>query len=78
MHFIDGYVLLVTDKGTIRITSYDAPDLTIGERDVLGFSKDYPSLKDGIHFCLFNNLWSTNFTLWWEGSVSYRFRVEIL
>jgi len=37
-----------------------------------------PDLKQGVHFCLFNNLWGTNFTMWWGGSITYRFTVEKL
>lgn len=76
MHGIDGYVDIITDKGTIRITSLDAPIFTVGERNGIGYSRECPDLSDGVHFCLFNNLWSTNFNLWWEGSIRYRFHIE--
>jgi hypothetical protein len=78
MHGIDRYVDLVTEKGTIRITSLDAPLVVIGERNALNYSLDLPDLKKGIHFCLFNNLWNTNFCFWWEGSLSYRFKIEMI
>ena len=32
----------------------------------------------GIHFNLENNLWNTNFSMWWEGSVTYHFTIELL
>jgi hypothetical protein len=76
MHGIDRYVEIVTTKGTIRITSLDAPLVVIGERNALNYSTSLPDLNKGIHFCLFNNLWGTNFAMWWEGSLSYRFRIE--
>lgn len=76
MHFIDSYVDILTDNGTIRISSLDAPILTIGERNGIGFKKEMPDLSEGIHFCLYNNLWSTNFNLWWEGSIKYRFHIQ--
>ncbi|KAA6300450.1 MAG: hypothetical protein EZS26_003405 [Candidatus Ordinivivax streblomastigis] len=78
MHGIDKYVDIVTDKGTLRITGFDAPVVAIGERSVLNYSTSLPDLKEGIHFCLFNNVWGTNFTMWWEGSISYRFKIEII
>jgi hypothetical protein len=77
MHGIDNYVDVVTSKGTIRITSLDAPLVVIGERNALNYSTSLPDLSKGIHFCLFNNLWGTNFTMWWEGSISYRFKIEM-
>jgi hypothetical protein len=76
MHGIDGFVDVVTDKATIRITSLDAPVVAIGERNALNYSTALPDLSKGVHFCLFNNLWGTNFTMWWEGSISYRFKIE--
>jgi len=76
MHFIDRYVDVSTDKGNFRIYPQDAPFLTIGERNGIGYSREYPNLDKGLHFCLFNNLWSTNFNLWWEGSIRYRFHIE--
>jgi hypothetical protein len=76
MHGIDNYIDIVTSKGTIRITSLDAPLVVIGERNALNYSTALPDISKGIHFCLFNNLWGTNFTMWWEGSISYRFKIE--
>lgn len=77
MHCIDEYVDIITDKGTIRITSLDCPIFTVGERNAIGYSRDLPNISEGVHFCLFNNLWSTNFNLWWEGSIRYRFNLKI-
>jgi hypothetical protein len=76
MHGIDRYVDLITEKGTIRITSLDAPLVVIGERNAINYSLELPDIQKGIHFCLFNNLWNTNFCFWWEGSIAYRFAIE--
>lgn len=78
MHGIDRYVDLVTTRGTIRITSLDANIVEIGERTALDFKTDQPDIRKGVHFCLFNNLWGTNFTMWWGGSMTYRFKIELL
>jgi hypothetical protein len=78
MHAIDNYIDLVTTKGIIRITSLDAPLVVIGERKMLNYSTELPDLEKGIHFCLFNNLWGTNFSMWFDGSITYRFKIEIL
>ena len=78
MHAIDNYIDVITGKGTVRITSLDAPLVVIGERDMLNYSTQLPDLNQGVHFCLFNNLWGTNFSQWWEGSVSYRFTIEMI
>jgi len=78
MHAIDNCIDLITDKGTVRITSLDAPFAVIGERNMLNYSKHLPELNKGVHFCLFNNLWGTNFTMWWEGNITYRFIIEVI
>ena len=78
MHGIDRYVDLITSEGTVRITSYDALLLSVGERNALNFSRESPDLSQGVHFCLYNNLWGTNFSMWWSGSISYRFTIELL
>jgi len=78
MHALGQYADIITDKGTIRIYYLDAAILVVGERNALNFSKNQPDLEQGIHFCLFNNLYGTNFTMWWEGSVMYWFRIEFL
>ncbi len=76
MHAIDNYMDIVTQKGTIRITSLDAPIAVIGQRKMLNYSTALPDLNGGIHFCLFNNLWGTNFSMWWEGNITYRFTIQ--
>ena len=78
MHAIDHYIDIITDKGTVRITSLDAPLAVIGERKMLNYSTQLPDLSQGVHFCLFNNLWGTNFSMWWEGSITYRFTIEVI
>lgn len=78
MHGIDEYVDLTTRRGRLRITSLDAPLLVVGERGALNYSTAQPDLNRGVHFCLYNNLWGTNFSMWWEGSIRYRFRIEAL
>lgn len=78
MHGIDRYVDLRTSKGTLRITSLDALLLAVGERNALNYSTEMPDLTQGVHFCLYNNLWGTNFSMWWEGSIRYRFLIELL
>lgn len=76
MHGIDHYVDLITSTGTIRIWSEAAFLVNVGEAKGINYSLDYPDKQGGIHFNLSNNLWGTNFQMWNEGSLSYRFTVE--
>lgn len=76
MHGIDRYVDVVTDRGTLRIWSETAFLINVGKASGLDYSTEYPDMQGGIHFNLSNNLWGTNFTMWNEGSLTYRFILE--
>lgn len=78
MHGIDRYVDITTSHGTFRIWSPTASLVELGEPCGIGYDTTYPDSKGGIHFNLSNNLWGTNFTMWSEGSITYRFRIERL
>lgn len=78
MHGIDRYVDLITSSGTIRIWSDAAFLVNVGEARGINYSTEYPDKQGGIHFNLSNNLWGTNFQMWNEGSLSYRFMIELL
>lgn len=76
MHGIDRYVDLKTTSGTFRIWSEAAFLVNVGEARGLAYSTEYPDIEGGVHFNLSNNLWGTNFTMWNEGSLTYRFTIE--
>ncbi|MNG54141.1 hypothetical protein D3C87_477660 [compost metagenome] len=78
MHGLDHYVDIVTNAGKIRIRSKDALLVAIGKRDLLNYSTDQPDLREGLHFCLYNNVWGTNFSMWFGGTVTYWFDVELI
>lgn len=75
-HGIDRYVDLVTSSGAIRIWSEAAFLVNVGEARGINYSLEYPDKKGGVHFNLSNNLWNTNFRMWNEGSLTYRFTIE--
>lgn len=77
-HGIDHYVDIVTSNGTIRIYSEAAFLVNVGEANGINYSTQYPDKQGGIHFNLSNYLWGTNFTMWNEGSLTYRFTIELL
>lgn len=78
MHGIDRYIDLITSNGTIRIKSEAAFLVNVGEARGINYSVTYPDKRGGVHFNLSNNLWGTNFRMWNEGSLTYRFTVEWL
>lgn len=77
-HGMDRYVDIITSDGTIRIWSETALLVNVGEANGINYSTQYPDKRGGIHFNLSNNLWGTNYAMWNEGSLTYRFVVERL
>ena len=41
------------------------------------FQPDRPDWSSGARFNLYNNKWGTNFPMWWEGSIAFRFVISL-
>ena len=54
----------------------DAPVVALGERTPLLFSNDQPDLSKGIHSCLYNNAWGTNYIMWYGEDARFRYRLQ--
>ena len=50
-----------------------APD----KRTLLSFGNCLPETKEGVYFCLHNNVWGTNFVMWFEDDMKYRFVFKV-
>ncbi|MGB7265767.1 MAG: DUF5054 domain-containing protein, partial [Terracidiphilus sp.] len=59
------------------VETLDAPVVALGERDPLRFSNDQPDLAKGIHSCLFNNAWGTNYIMWYGEDVCARYVLRV-
>jgi len=60
----------------LEVTTLDAPVVALGSRSPLNFSFDLPDPAKGMHVCLFNNAWGTNYLQWAGGDWKYRFRLQ--
>jgi hypothetical protein len=58
------------------VETLDAPVVALGARDPLHFSNDQPDLNKGLHTCLFNNAWGTNYIMWYGEDACARFVVR--
>ncbi len=57
--------------------SRHCPLLSFGKGKILEFdNKTEDVLKDGISFVLYNNVWGTNFPLWYELNASFDFTIK--
>jgi hypothetical protein len=60
-------------QGSFGLEPLDAPLIAFGERSPLNFSRLQPDLANGIHSCLFNNAWGTNYIMWFNEDMRFRF-----
>ncbi len=59
----------------LSVQNLDSPLVSLGKRKLLDFD-DAPALENGcFHFNLYNNIWGTNFPLWYEEDGRSRIRM---
>lgn len=73
MHAVDKGV----EFGDIEITTLDTALVNIGKPSLLDFNNETPILTDGVYFNLFNNVWGTNFPMWYEDDARFRFVINL-
>jgi hypothetical protein len=61
----------------LAIESLDAALVAPGAPSLLDFNNVQPAMKGGMHFNLFNNVWGTNFTMWYEDDARFRFVLRL-
>lgn len=76
LHAIQKGVWVGNNTPKFTIESLDAPIVAPGERNLLNFDNEIPKAKNGMHFCLFNNVWGTNFTMWLKDDMKFRFNLN--
>lgn len=72
LHAIDGTVRW----GGLEVKSPDAPLLAPGRRALGDFPDTLPDVNAGIGFNLYNNLWGTNFPMWFGDDMLFRFELN--
>ena len=73
LHAIGRDVRYRDRKGQLAIESLDAPLVAPGEPSLLNFHNRMPTLRRGMHFNLYNNIWGTNFPMWSDDDGLFRF-----
>jgi hypothetical protein len=59
------------------LESLDAPLLAPGAPRLLQFDGSLPPLTGGMHVNLYNNLWGTNFPMWFDEDAQFRFKLGL-
>lgn len=64
-------------SGAFSILNYHSPLLSLGQGKILEYdNKIENAQKDGISYVLYDNVWGTNFPLWYEDNAMFSFKIE--
>lgn len=62
-----------------KITNLHSPIVSAGKGKILQFDNKYEDIrKNGLTYVLYNNVWGTNFPLWYEDNARFEFCIESL
>lgn len=64
-------------RAHLRLETLDAPLAAPGEPSLLDFTNRRPALRRGVHVNLYNNVWGTNFPMWYEEDARFRFVLRL-
>lgn len=73
LHATDGAVFFET----ISVSPLDSPLVSVGERGLLKFPDTDADLDRGIFCNLHNNIWGTNFPMWYGEDARFRFIIQM-
>jgi hypothetical protein len=76
MHAISDRISCRDDEHRLSFVTIDAPLVALGHQSPLNFSRSQVNLEDGVHFNLFNNAWGTNYIMWFNEDMRFRFVIE--
>jgi hypothetical protein len=73
LHAIDQTVAYQEGERGFELASLDAPLVAPGQPSLLNFHNRIPEMRGGVHVNLYNNVWGTNFPMWFEDDAQFRF-----
>ncbi|MBR5201986.1 MAG: DUF5054 domain-containing protein [Clostridia bacterium] len=63
--------------GKFEIINHHSPLVSVGKGKILEFDNKLEDVKtDGLSFVLYNNVWGTNFPLWYEDNARFEFEIK--
>ena len=72
---LEHFISAETEAAAVAVVSHDCPLVSIGENGVYAYRREYEEHAPELRFCLFNNMWGTNFPQWIEGDMAFEFDV---
>jgi hypothetical protein len=73
LHAIEDTLRYDDDTSYFQIDTQDAPLVAPGKPSLLNFHNELPDMAGGMHVNLYNNVWGTNFPMWFEDDALFRF-----
>lgn len=65
------------EMGKYEIVNRHSPLVSVGKGKILEFDNKFEDIKqDGLSFVLYNNVWGTNFPLWYEDNARFQFEIK--
>ncbi len=77
LHATGKGVELTHPNGKLSLLPLDSTLVAPGVPSMLDFNNDQPDPHKGMHFCLLDNLWGTNFPMWFEEDCRFRFELSL-
>lgn len=75
LHAVERCILTTNERDYSFVNRHN-PLISIGKGKILEYDNKIESVeKDGISYVLYNNVWGTNFPLWYEDNASFTFTV---
>ncbi|MFC9560846.1 DUF5054 domain-containing protein [Agromyces sp. NPDC056965] len=66
-----------TTERTFALRPVDAALVAVGRPALYRFDNTVPDPSDGLHVNLHNNMWGTNFTMWFDDDLRFRFTIDL-
>nr|WP_244226537.1 DUF5054 domain-containing protein [Paenibacillus protaetiae] len=77
LHAVGRGISYAGADGSAMLETMDAALAAPGRRRLLQFDHTFSPLEQGWHFNLHNNIWGTNFPMWYEEDAKFRFRLRL-
>ncbi len=81
LHAVDdeGVAVAAADGSArrLRVRSLDAALVAAGAPSPFPRVRDLPDMAQGLSFCLHNNVWGTNYVMWFEKPARFRFEFRV-
>ena len=76
LHAVEKCVMK-NDGGVFELCNCDSPIISVGQGKILEYDNKIEDIgKDGVSYLLCNNVWGTNFPLWYEDNARFIFNIR--